>query len=120
MDREGPRRLRRMERHPLPGGGTAYVARSAGRRLLGLMGLRGLPPGCALLLPGCDSVHTAWMRMTIDVLFLDAGGGVLAVRRGLRPWRVARCRGAAAVLECPAGGAEPLLSGRSSRAATGA
>ena len=31
---------------------------------------------------------------------------MLAVRRGLRPWRVARCRGAAAVLECPAGGAE--------------
>ena len=58
--------------------------------------------------------------MAIDVLFLDAAGGVLAVRRGLRPWRVARCRGAAAVLECPAGGAEALLSGRSSRAATGA
>ena len=56
--------------------------------------------------------------MAIDVVFLDAGGGVLEVRRGLRPWRVARCRGAAAVLECPAGGAEVLLSGRSSRAAT--
>jgi len=92
-----------------------YVARSFGQRLLGLMGLRALPPGSALLFPGCDSVHTAWMRMAIDVVFLDAGGGVLAVRR-LRPWRVARCRGAVAVLECPAGGAERLLSGRFCRA----
>ncbi|HEX5911198.1 MAG TPA: DUF192 domain-containing protein [Thermoleophilaceae bacterium] len=109
-----------MERRPLPGGGTAYVARSPGQRLLGLMGLRALAPGCVLLFPGCDSVHTAWMRVAIDVVFLDADGGVLAVRRSLRPWRVARCRGAAAVLECPAGGAEVLVSGRSSRAATGA
>ena len=41
-------------------------------------------------------------------MFLDAAGGVIAVRRALRPWRVARCRGAAAVLECPAGGAGAL------------
>ena len=111
------RRLLRMDAHPLPRGGTVFVARSFRQRLLGLMGLRALPPGSALLFPGCDSVHTAWMRMAIDVVFLDPGGRVLAIRRGLRPWRVARCRGAAAVLECPAGGAGALLSGRCCRAA---
>jgi uncharacterized membrane protein (UPF0127 family) len=109
-----------MESRALAGGGTAYVARSFRDRLFGLMGVRALPAGCALLFPGCDSVHTAWMRVAIDVVFLDDAGGVLAVRRGLRPWRVARCRGAAAVLECPAGGAEALVSGRSSRAETAA
>lgn len=112
-----PSRLQGMERRPLPGGGTAFVARTVGQRLLGLMGLAALPPGSALLFPGCDSVHTAWMRMAIDVVFLDDGGGVLSVRRALRPWRVTRCRGAVAVLEFPAGGAEVMLSGLCCRAA---
>ena len=67
-----------------PDGGTIFVARTAGQRLLGLMGLRAMPPGSALLFPDCGSVHTAWMRMAIDVVFLDADGRVLAVRRGLR------------------------------------
>lgn len=89
-----------------------FVARGVGQRLLGLIGLAELPPGSALLFPGCDSVHTAWMRMAIDVVFLDTCGRVLKVRRSLPPWRVTRCRGAAAVLECPAGGADALLSGR--------
>ncbi len=111
------RRLRRMDAHALPGGWTIFVARTAGQRLLGLMGLRAMPPGSALLFPGCDSVHTAWMRMAIDVVFLDADGRVLAVRHRLRPWRVARFRGAVAVLECPAGAADALLSGRCGRAA---
>ena len=113
-----PARLRRLPRHALPGGATVFVARSPRDRLLGLMGLPELPQGCGLLFPRCDSVHTAWMRGPIDVVFLDDGGRVLGVRPGLRPWRVARCRGAAAVLECRAGGAEVLLSGRSSRVAT--
>lgn len=116
MERE---RLRRMERHRLPGGGTVYVARSFRERLLGLMGLPALPPGSALLFPDCDAVHTAWMRVPIDVVFLGARGQVLEVRRALAPWRVARCRGAVAVLECRAGGADAvLLSGRCCRAGT--
>ena len=113
-----PARLRRLPRHALPGGATVFVARSPRDRLLGLMGLPELPGGCGLLFPRCDSVHTAWMRVPIDVVFLDREGRVLAVRKRLRPWRVARCRGAVAVLECPAGGAPLLLSGRSSRVAT--
>ena len=107
-----------MDAHGLPCGGTIFVARTFGQRLLGLMGLTTMAPGSALLFPACDSVHTACMRMNIDVVFLDPDGRVLAVRRGLGPWRVARCRGAAAVLECPAGGADALLSRRCRRAET--
>lgn len=89
------------------------MARSVRERLLGLMGLGALPAGSALLFPRCDSVHTAWMRVPIDVAFLAADGRVLEVRRSLGPWRVTRCRGAAAVLECRAGGFDSLaLSGR--------
>lgn len=104
---------------PSPDVGTVdvFVARSFRHRLVGLMGRRSLPPGYAVLFPRCDSVHTAWMRMPIDVVFLDARGRVLEVRSGVPPWRVARRRGAAAVLECGAGRAEAVLSARWCRAA---
>ena len=101
-------RLSRLEQRPLAGGGTLLVARTFGERLLGLAGLPAMPAGCALLIPGCDSVHTAWMRFPTDVAFLDASGGVLRVVEGLRPWRMAWCRHAAAVVETGAGHAAAL------------
>ncbi len=62
----------------------------------------------ALLIPGCRAVHTCGMRYSIDVVFLDATGRVLAVAAGLVPWRFARRRRASAVLELAAGRAAQL------------
>jgi uncharacterized protein len=59
------------------------------------------PPG--LLIPRCSSVHTFGMRFELDVYFLDRRGRVLSVRRRVPPRRLLCCRGAAAVLEIPAG-----------------
>jgi hypothetical protein len=39
------------------------------------------------------------MRFALDVVFVDAAGRPLRVVRGLRPWRVVSCRGAAAAIE---------------------
>ena len=64
------------------------------------MGLPALPPGSALLLPGCDSVHTLWMRMAIDVVFLDARGaraGGAAVAAAVARDPLPRRRGGAGV-----------------------
>lgn len=47
------------------------------------------PPGSGLLLAPCSSVHTVGMRFAIDLLMLDRDGLLLAIRRGLRPWRAA-------------------------------
>ena len=44
------------------------------------------------------------MRFALDVAFLDRAGRVLHVAYAVPPWRVVGCRGAAAVLEAPAGG----------------
>jgi len=99
-----PPRLARLGQRPLPGGGRLFVAHSFGQRLFGLAGIRCLPAGCALLIPRCDSVHTAWMRFPIDVVFLDADGAPIRVVSALRPWRMATCRSAVAVVETPAGG----------------
>ena len=68
-------------------------------RLLGLALLREMPANCALRLPGCSSIHTFGMRFAIDAVFLDRDGHVLRIERGVPPWRVLRCPGAADVVE---------------------
>jgi uncharacterized membrane protein (UPF0127 family) len=93
-----PRRLRRLESFRA-GCVDVRVARSRWARLLGLALLRDLPAGTALLIPRCRSVHTFGMRFRIDVVFLDAAGRPLREVRGVPPWRVISCSGAAAVLE---------------------
>src|SRR5437870_12561169 len=72
-------------------------------RLRGLLGRSGLSSGEGLLLRPAGSIHTAFMRFTIDAVFLDAADRVVKVASMLRPWRTAACRGARSVLELPAG-----------------
>jgi uncharacterized membrane protein (UPF0127 family)/Flp pilus assembly protein protease CpaA len=79
------------------------VADTAPRRMRGLLGRRSLDADEGLLLRPAGSVHTAFMRFPIDVVFMDAELEVLDVRAGLAPWRMAGRRGAKAVLELPAG-----------------
>jgi uncharacterized protein len=75
-------------------------------RLRGLLGRSELRAGEGLLLRPAPSIHTLFMRFPIDAVFLDGELRVLAVRRNLRPWRMAGRRGARAVLELAAGEAE--------------
>jgi uncharacterized protein len=92
-----------------PDGGVAcarcVVADSFVARLRGLLGRRGLDPDEGLLIRPAGSVHMFFMRFAIDVVFLDAELRVTKVVAGLRPWRMAGCRGAKAALELPAGAA---------------
>ncbi len=67
----------------------ARVADRICSRLLGLMWRRRFGPEDALALSPVGSVHTFFMRMPIDVIFLDGAGMVLGVRRSLPPWRIA-------------------------------
>jgi uncharacterized membrane protein (UPF0127 family) len=82
------------------------VASSRWLRLLGLALRERPPPGHALLLPRCRSVHTFGMRFALDLVWLDRGGAVLGVDQGVRPWRVRSRREAVAVMEVPAGDGE--------------
>jgi hypothetical protein len=74
------------------------VADSLRSRLLGLA-LRRRPPGYALLLPRCRSVHTFGMRFPLDLVWLDREGRPVRVDEAVPPCRVRSCRAAAAVLE---------------------
>jgi len=103
-----PRRLRRLPSAdfalPQLAGCDVRRARDPLARLLGLAGLRTLPPAAGLLLPRTRSVHTCGMRFALDLVWLDGEGGVVRVDRGVRPWRVRACRAARAVVELPSAG----------------
>jgi uncharacterized protein len=74
------------------------VARGV-RRLTGLTGRRSWPPGVALEIPRCRSVHTFGMRFALDLVWLDSDRRVVRVDRAVPPWRVRSCRAARSVLE---------------------
>ena len=82
------------------------VAATPFTRMRGLLGRSSLPSGQGILLRPAASVHTFFMRFSIDVVFLDDELRVVQIAADLRPWRAAGKRGARAVLELPAGECE--------------
>ena len=73
-------------------------------RLRGLLGRDGLAEGAALVIEPCTSIHTFFMRFSIDAAFLDRAGRVVRAISNLRPWRATRIYPSAAmVVELPAG-----------------
>ncbi len=73
-------------------------------RFKGLMGVAELPLGDGLHIAPCNSVHTFFMKIPIDVLFLDASRQVIDIAHAIAPWRVSRVYfNAKSVLELPAG-----------------
>jgi uncharacterized protein len=81
------------------------VAKNPLRRLQGLLGRRNLGEDEGLLLRPASSVHTLFMRVPIDVVFLDQD---LRVADSVPPWRVVSRRRSRLVLELPAGAAARL------------
>ena len=96
------------------------VAQSFFSRFMGLMGRKNLPLGEGLLLTPCHEIHMWWMRIPIDVVFLQKeispnhGSGissdsefyrVTSVIESLKPWRVLPVRDGNArdTLELPTG-----------------
>jgi uncharacterized membrane protein (UPF0127 family) len=73
------------------------------RRIRGLLGRRKLAAGEGIVMRPQWSVHTAFMRFPIDVVFVDADQVVLRIVSRLKPWRVALCKGAHDVVELAAG-----------------
>ncbi len=82
----------------------ALVADTFFRRTRGLLGKSGLGDGEALIIRPCRSVHMMFMTFPIDVVFCDAGNGVLSFQTNLKPWRISRHESMAqSVIELPAG-----------------
>ena len=81
------------------------LATSPLRRMKGLLGRRGLDDDEGLLLRPTSSVHTWFMRFSIDLAFLDRELQVVRIAHEVRPWRFAYARRSRYVLELPAGAA---------------
>jgi uncharacterized membrane protein (UPF0127 family) len=82
------------------------LATTRATRRRGLLGRDSLEAASALVLAPCCSIHTAFMRFAIDVVFVDGDGRVLRVVKGLEPWRVAIAPRAYAAIELAAGSLE--------------
>ena len=65
----------------------ADVCESFAERARGLIGRPAPAPGCGLLIPRCNAIHTFFMRYPIDAIFLDAENRPVRTVRGIRPWR---------------------------------
>lgn len=85
-------------------GDKVHEARGFADRLVGLMGRKELPFGAGLHLVPCNSIHTFFMRIAIDVAFLDAERRIVRALPALPPWRASSIYfKAKSVLELPAG-----------------
>jgi uncharacterized membrane protein (UPF0127 family) len=56
-------------------------------RVIGLM-FKKSPKGDGLLLEPCNSIHTFFMRYSLDVIFLNKSNVVVKIIRDLKPWRM--------------------------------
>jgi len=88
--------------------GTELVSRArlANRpwsRGWGLLGRARLEDGEGLVLEPCSSIHTAFMRFTMDVLFADRTGMVVKAVPSLKPFRLSGALRARYTLELPPG-----------------
>lgn len=80
------------------------VANNFWTRLRGLMGVRQLLPGQGLLIAPCNNVHTHFMRMSIDVVYVNKQDQIVAIDAQMPTWRFGRLyRTAHYVLELPSG-----------------
>jgi uncharacterized protein len=77
------------------------LAQSHWQKFRGLMLDTSLQPDEALLLTKCNSIHCCFMRMAIDVLFMDAQGRIVHIIEEMRPWTFSPLvRRAKDVIEC--------------------
>jgi len=57
-------------------------------RMKGLLGKNSLDDQQALWIDDCSSIHTAFMKFSIDAVFVDKSFVVRACRKNIQPWRL--------------------------------
>lgn len=60
------------------------------KRLFGLLFKPKLKENQGLLMKGCNSIHTLWMRYPIDVVFLDKQMRIVDLTACLKPFRFSK------------------------------
>ncbi len=83
------------------------VADTREKRRRGLLGRTSMNASSALIILPCFSIHTAFMKFPIDVVFVNREGVVVKVVRNLAPWRISVSFRGRAVVEFPGGSLAP-------------
>ena len=84
----------------------AFVAMTFPDRARGLIA-RDFQNFDAMVFNNCSAVHTMFMSMNIDVLFVDRDNKICGLRSNLGPWiPFVRAAGAVSVIEIPVGAIE--------------
>jgi len=82
----------------------AFLANTFSSRVKGLLGRKDFRPPEALIIQPCNSIHTFFMRFTIDVLFVDKNNKVIKSIPHLKPFRFTLIYfKASSAIELPAG-----------------
>ena len=85
------------------------VANKFTTRLGGLMFKKQMAQQEGLMIPGCNWVHTLFMRFSIDIIYLDADYNIYSIDYSVSPWRFCLPRFRAKhVLELCAGSAASM------------
>ncbi|MBC7371561.1 MAG: DUF192 domain-containing protein [Bdellovibrionaceae bacterium] len=85
------------------------VATTEWARGKGLLGKSNMGPEEALLIPRCNSIHTFFMKMTIDCVFIDKEMIIKAIHHQVKPYKLIwPVWGARSVIEFGAGRAQEL------------
>ncbi len=72
-------------------------------RTRGLLGCKDLPEGHGLLICPCNSIHTFFMKISLDVVFLNRENIITGLRQNMKPQRFSISPAAASVLELRVG-----------------
>lgn len=67
---------------------NVLVADNMTSRLIGLMFKKQLVGADGLLLDPCNSIHTFFMRYSLDIVFIGKGNKAVKIIRDLKPWRM--------------------------------
>lgn len=81
------------------------------KRMVGLLNRSEFNDGEALILVPCNSIHTLFMRFSIDVLFVDRDNKVIKVIKQLKPFTITPiCFRATSVIELPPNAIQSALT----------
>ena len=77
-------------------------------RAWGLLGRSSMEPDEALWFDDCRSIHTFFMRVRLDLAYVNMRMEVVKLVEDLGPWRVSWCPAGRHVVELPAGSVRRL------------
>jgi len=80
------------------------VADNFFKRFMGLMGKNDLPQGKGLMIKPCNSIHMFFMKIPLDILFVDRDNKIIHIIKDIKPWKVSKIvPGAVSAIELPIG-----------------